>query len=100
MRQQYQPDISLQAVSAYIHTQKIPRWDFIPNPENSKPPGLTVGRFFGGALLQALWFYVTAVTAVTMFYTFYNPILKGKDQSRMWENNGEYSEEDDDGNYN
>ena len=29
-----------------------------------------VGRFFGGALLQALWFYVTAVTAVTMFYTF------------------------------
>lgn len=29
----------------------------------------------------------------------YNPILKGKDQSRMWENNGEYSEEDDDGDY-
>ena len=29
----------------------------------------------------------------------YNPILKGKDQSRMWENNGEYSEKDDDGDY-
>lgn len=30
----------------------------------------------------------------------YNPILKGEDQSRMWENNGDYSEdEDDDGDY-
>ena len=57
-------------MSAYIHTQKTPCWYSIPNPENSKPPGLTVGRLFGGALLQALWFYVTAVTAVTMFYTF------------------------------
>lgn len=26
----------------------------------------------------------------------YNPILKNKDQSRMWENNGDYSEDDDD----
>lgn len=25
----------------------------------------------------------------------YNPILKNKDQSRMWENNGDYSEDED-----
>lgn len=30
------------------HSQKT-CWDFIPNPKNSKSPGLVVGRFFGGA---------------------------------------------------
>ena len=57
-------------MSAYIHTQKMPCWDYIPSPENSKAPHFIVGSFLSGALLQALWFYVTAVTAVTMFYTF------------------------------
>ena len=41
-----------------------------PNPENSKAPDLEVESFFGVAPMRALWFYVTAVTAVTMFYTF------------------------------
>ncbi len=45
-------------------------WYFIPNPENSKLPGLAVESFFGGTPLRSLWFYVTAVTDVTMFYTF------------------------------
>ena len=45
-------------------------WYFIPNPENSKLPGLAVESFFGGTPLRALWFYATAMTAVTMFCTF------------------------------
>ena len=44
--------------------------DFIPNPENSKAPDLEVESFFGVAPMRALWFYATAVTAVTMFCTF------------------------------
>ena len=39
----------------YTHSKK-PSWDYIPNPEKPKPPSLVVGRFFGGALLQALIF--------------------------------------------
>ena len=35
--------------------------------QNSRPRGR---KFFGGAPVRALWFCVTAVTAVTMFYTF------------------------------
>ena len=45
-------------------------WYFIPNPENSKAPDLEVESFFGVAPMRALWFYATAVTAVTMFCTF------------------------------
>ena len=62
-----------EAMSAYIHTQKTPCWDYIPNPENSKPPGLAVGRFFGGAPLRALMLSVTAVTAVSMFLKHSHP---------------------------
>lgn len=39
------PKRRLQAVRVAGHSPKTPCWDFIPNPENSKPPGLAVGRF-------------------------------------------------------
>lgn len=45
-------------------------WYFTPNPGNSKAPDLEVESFFGVAPMRALWFYATAVTAVTMFCTF------------------------------
>ena len=48
-------------------------WYFIPNPENSKAPDLEVESFFGVAPMRALWFYATAVTAVTMFCTYPKP---------------------------
>ena len=53
------------------HSRKTPCWDFIPNPKNSKPPGLVVGRFFGGAgfVVHSIFPFYEQIFSFFMIYS-------------------------------
>lgn len=50
------------------HSRQNACWDFIPNPENSKLPGLAVGRFFSAARPVGRLSFAASAAGVGRFF--------------------------------